>query len=518
MKAKYKGKGGDCMFRIRRDNIRKQKKLDRQQNRMDHKKDIPFKDSEGYIFTYKADISISEVDSAKFRNVKLVPYLNIYSKKNNPFEVSRILYNIRSLKPREELKGLHYKLTGVTKLDNKRFIEIRQTHYWDIEKRDIPDSIEITTVGNGTNKQDVETYILFTTVSYLRHLKNKRIVTKKATLKKDVRKPYIRLTHRNNDKLKLVCITDGTSVNRVKKYEAEKLIKDHPSLSYCSKLKYTEYQTSLSKPTKKIQAQGQMMDKGGDIGKQITDPRTRRERRFVKQKQRKFSRYFTSQFVTGLWVTDPKNPNFEIFEETGMHKRIRHRIRPELFTKPFYNPAKRKKAVEQVKVEKPYVGITISKFPYNKPVVVNYTYSDKEGVVHHPRIENVKMINKNIIKEEPIKRKTKDGALVDDIEQKIICPIKDVEDWMNQEDFHVDKEGNIDSTKWIPYIKVENKTRISYKRPEFHLPKKNKKIKTWHNPDGTRKITPKVIIKNRPNRSEESKLRREMRRKGLTMV
>lgn len=479
----------------------------------------------GYLFEYKAIPTQKDIDFAKFHNIKLTTHINIYSKSNDLKEVIKILSNRDNWSYDNELKYLKYEFVKSIPITNSKLLRIRQSTFWIIEKRELPEFI---------NNENITVYTCFTNLHHLKYLSKKSdvkqwifsdIKSSPDYLLKDI-KHYNRLISKGRvivdnpvvakqclnirsikghkveyitDKTltlkavtkpnkirkpiqnKLVCITDDISVVRLPKYLADERIGLYSSLHYCTKSEYykylnemrgivkKKYKDTIKDRTPKLSVQGSKESINVETGK-TTDKRTRRERRFSLQKKPMTSRQFKSQFVTGKWVLD-EDGKHETFIETGEHKRITHGLRPTLYTKPWYNPLKRKTTIPYEEEEKIVKKIVISKFPYNKEIVVIYTEIDKDGVVHHPRKEHCKMLNKKIIQEN-----SETG------EQIVICSIKNVESWMHQEDYPKDINTNIDATKWIPYVSVTTDTKVIKHKPVFHLPKKQQKTKKWRHP------------------------------------
>jgi hypothetical protein len=481
----------------------------------------------GYLFIYESKPLPGDIEFAKFHNIKLTPYINIYSKYNDILAINKILHN-RGFWPFDnELKYMKYEYVKTIEILNSKLLAIRQSTFWHIEKREIPDFI---------NNENIITYTCFTNVHYLKYLNkkyktkqwvfsdvnkrqshplknvlhynklirkgrvvvtnpvvarqciqrrnkkghtveyitNKTFIKKDVTKPKDIRKPY-------DDKL--VCLTDGITVIRISRFEAEERIARYPTLHYCTKAEYYKYLNEMRGPKPevldkkpKLSVQGSKQSINVETGKK-TDVRTRRERRVSLQKNRKTSRFYKSQFVTGKWVPDADGEH-ESFVETGNVKRISHRMKPEKYTKPWYNPLKRKQAIPYEEEQKLIKRIKINKFPYNKEIVVVYKSVGEDDVVTNKQLEHCKMLNNRIIQEQPTKRTLKNGTEIDDTEQIVICSLKDVDKWCHQEDF----KGPDTDIKWIPYISIETDTKVIKHKPVFKLLRKPKKTKKWHSP------------------------------------
>jgi hypothetical protein len=400
----------------------------------------------GYLFEYEADIDLLDIDFANLNRYKLIPYLNIYSKVHNPFNINRVLHKIRELETCAELQKLKYKLIKSSEITNPKLLQVRRNSHWQVEIEDAKKSI----------------YRACTTLYYLKYLADKKSTTKHVTKSKDIRKHIRGINGRpipfehDPTKQRLVCITDGKSIHRLKQYKADRIVKRFPkTIGFCSKVLYQEMLNNLYHPKDHkpiLSIQGSKIktgsEVGGEIGK-VTDGRTRLERRYVYQKHKKFSRYFKSQFVDG--------------------KTIHHRIKPEVYTKSWYNPAKRKKAIVYEEIIKPVQKIKISKFPYNKPITVLHKVVGKDDVVTNSITQNVKMLNKQIVRDDP-----------DTKEQVVVCSLKDVEKWCYQEDFR--SLDSKEETKWILPVSIETVNKVIRKRPEFHLTPRKQKTKHWLHP------------------------------------
>jgi hypothetical protein len=489
----------------------------------------------GYLHIFKSVPQPKDVTFARLHQIKLTPYLNIYSKYNGIGEINKILNDRHCWPFDNELKYLKYEYVETIKIYDK-LLKIRKACSYEIEKRNLPDFI---------NNENTIVYTCFTTLNYLKYLskkyrvqawaftdkkskpefllkdithynklikKGKVIVTdpvvarqclrlresqghrtefiydktlipKCATKHKEIRKPSIvirqvKVSFENDPfKQKLVCITDGISVHRLKQYKADKIVARFPrKITFCSKILYQEYLEKLREGrVKKLSVQG-CAKNGKWEGKGV-----RKDRRSRLQKRRFYSRHYREQYVTGQWLPENNYQDGVLYPLTdiekderfyrtlGSHKRILHHVRPHRSTTLAYNPANRKKAIEFEKVEKIVPGIEISKFPYNKPICVIYTDEDKDGIVHTHKVENVKMQNKKIILE--------DGE-----DTVVLCSVKDVDKWVHQEDYSHDNDRE---TKWIPYVSIQSHTVTTYKRPINSyrtLPTKIKKKKKWRSP------------------------------------
>jgi hypothetical protein len=451
----------------------------------------------GYLYEYKAKIDSTDISLAKLGQYKLIPYLNIYSnRKNNQFNIDGILRKLRRLSPLKELENPEYKLLKITEIINSALITVRKSCWWKVEKRDIPIVVD---------DKNITVYTGFTTLYYLKHLLDKRFVTKSETIIKTSRRLINKYAPGNHsfehdpEKQKLVCITDGETVWRVKKYKADKITSERPSIMFCSKWAYQVFLDNLYHP--KDQTQPILFTKGGKEGCRNPGTGTRRERRQILQKHKPYSQNYREQIITGKWVSseDILEENllkfkyddrfkerlrlrekrrwngwekYEIFVEDGYKKKIHHYISPKEHVKAYYNPLKRKQAKPSMfeKIETVTRGIHISKFPYNKPITVNYTVKDKDGTEHKNTIkQNVKMVNKHIVYDDPELK-----------EQVVVCPVSDVDKWCYQEDFR--EIGSKEGTRWIPLITVEPITKTKVIIHYDKLPQRKQKIKKWRHP------------------------------------
>jgi hypothetical protein len=145
-----------------------------------------------------------------------------------------------------------------------------------------------------------------------------------------------------------------------------------------------------------------------------------------------------------------------------------------------YEPNKKTKPIQRhEKVERNIKGITISKFPYNQPITVEYKSKQKDGTEKISIEQNVVMRNKQIIKDVP--------------NQKLsitICPVKDVIKWVSQ-DKYSDKEGA--KIPWVNLVTITDFKRTKVVKVPFHLPLKTKTTKHWRHP-----ISPKPINRANP--------------------
>ena len=456
----------------------------------------------GYLFEYKAVPTQKQIEFANLQQVKLVTILNIYSKFNDHSKIDKILSNRQTWPYNNEIKYLDYKLIKSISITG-RLLKVRKSCFWIIERRTIPEiinekSIESYTcftnlyhlkyISNKyrtqcwifTNKKSKHTYLLKDVKHYNRLIKKGRVVViddvvakqclklrasmghktefiydeklipKCATLSKTSRLLSIPKDQPNHSfehdpyQQKLVCITDGTTVWRIKYYQAIKRVAKFPkTITFCSKVMWQNYikemQNGRAKPS--------LSTKGGKPNCKYPGEGTRKERRKVLQKQKISKRYHKVQLINS--------------------KRIIHRMTPIVPTKMFYNPKNRKQHNPSMfdKIETTVKGIEISKFPYNKPIVVIYTRIDKDGIVQHKKIDKVKMINKHIIQQ----------AGDDEIS---ICPVKDVEKWCSQEDYDRVKG---ESPIWTEYIKIVPITKTKLVRRIERIQHIIKK-KQWRHP------------------------------------
>jgi hypothetical protein len=459
----------------------------------------------GYLFEYKAIPTQKDIEFAKLHQIKLVTILNIYSKFNDHTKIDKILSDRHGWSYNTEIKYLNYKLIKSIPITG-RLLKVRKSTFWTIEKREQLDgdsNITYTCFTNlfylkylsskynvqawvFTNKKSKPDFLLKNILHYNKFIKKGRVIVsdpvvarqclkirasqghktefiydktlipKCATKSNIIRKPNNRtwrdikqrvLFEHDPVQQKLVCITDGTTVWRIKYYKALKRVSQFPkTITFCSKKMWQDQEENLKNGIKKPG----LTTKGCKPGANYIGTGTRRERKQYLHNKPRLSRFYKEQFIG--------------------NKRILHHIRPEIYTLPFYNPKNRKQHKPSMfeKIEVTTKGIHISKFPYNKPIVITYIHEDEDGTIHHKKETNVKMINKKLIKDDP------DGK-----DQIVICSVKDVEKWCGQEEYDKVKGEKPD---WTPTISIVPTTKTKVVRKEFHLQRKQKKTKQWRHP------------------------------------
>ena len=373
------------------------------------------------------------------------------------------------------------------------------------------------------------------------------------------------------NKQRLVCITDGNTVTRLKWYKATKIVHDNPSIKFCTKSEYNKYLNELRPkpylPKDKREVIRTLSIQGCKEGANYPGTGVRKDRKALLQKKKSYNRLNFEQYVpeTQKWVTDPEDENFEtlvtypaktinvrkkrytyvprldhhahararkerllkaykeyfaqeerrndkfsgvekwskeFMEILGMVKsgKPEHLIATKLsIIFPGWNDKKMKRFIQYLKLtrhglnykpnvrkqvvvkyekyEKNVKGITISKFPYHQPIVVDYKTTDSDGAEKIVREQNVWVQQKKVLKEDP---ETK--------EMIVLCPIKDVEKWVLQ-----DKYTEEDTCPWKPFIAVTTLTKVAYRKIPFHLPVKKQKKKKWRHPISTNKCESKHL-------------------------
>jgi hypothetical protein len=561
-------------------------------------KNMKAKNKGNYLHLYKSDITKESKEFAKLHQLKLIEFLSVYSHNPNRSNIDKYLETRKDWADDNEVKWGNFKYFSCQPI-NETASKLRINDFWTIQieeefknetyrcfttERYLRHLSKTSCIKawvfhnhpiNGINPKE-KYYKLSDVGQYNSLIRKGKIIVFDPFVAKQCLKlrekfghtvEYIRDEHflpkyndsnkkghrkgapkSNEPKDRLVCITDGTTVTRTKQSKAEDLIKQFPTMKYCSKHKYHTYLDSLNL---------------GVVKQPIADPKgPRKQRRSVKQK-RKFYRHMESQLVE-RWVPD-ETGKYEIYEgaKTIYHKmsptvdtpktqlissksrkkrllskykerfesierRDSHFTSSENWSRQFmeliqlikekkpewkrkavlmiadiypgwndkdirrlieyiqltkhglnYEPNKKKLPVERFKKEvKETKGIEISKFPYNRPIAVEYKSLQKDGTEKISIEPNVVMRNKQIIKDVP--------------NQKLsitICPVKDVIKWVSQ-DKYSDKEGA--KIPWINLVTITTLKRTKVVKVPFHLPVKTKRTKRWKHP-----ISPKPI--NRRN-------------------
>lgn len=153
------------------------------------------------------------------------------------------------------------------------------------------------------------------------YIYDQQLIPKFETKKRHKRKqiytePRLLFEH-DPEKQKLVCITDGITYNRIKKYEADKIIAKHPGIKFCTK---AEYQAYLDKsyhqflPKEKWDSIKTLSVQGDK--RNPKDTRTRKERRYSTNKHKHYSRFYKSQFIRAneKWIPDEDGEHENLVE------------------------------------------------------------------------------------------------------------------------------------------------------------------------------------------------------------
>ena len=448
------------------------------------------KEKPGYLFTYVADVTQNEIDFARLQQIKLATNLSVYSNDANHSRIDETLSQMNNWPDDNEIKWLKWRFVKVEPIVGI-LKHIRKVSYWTVEK--------------SANDNKSEEYICGTTYNYLKFLsikyglKGLKVDDKYFITNKFEIKHHLLTKHPSGHKIEfihdsklipkkgtktvtkrktiepLVCITDGTTVSRIVKSEAEKLIKNFPTMKFCSKIEYKKWLHQFDTKTPKFSKANKVpvLTKQG-AKNDPNNTKDRRSRRLILQKKKLGSRLYSRQRITGHWIDDSSDSNYQVWEETTPKTIIVRRSEPSY--KPRFKYSVKPKMSRLVphkfnKIESDAKRMIITKFPYNKPIVVNYTKKDKDDVIQHIKEDNCLMMNNKIIKYDKEMK-----------EQIVLCSIKDVETWANQEDYKPDKDGKINPEIWHKVATVESYTKTKFERIPFHLPIKNKKTKQWRHP------------------------------------
>jgi len=352
------------------------------------------KQTSGYLLTYKADMTDRLWTFADLHKIKLVDTISVYSNTDDHSEIDKILKDRKNWPYDNEIGYIDYKFIKSEGCPIK-LQKIRKARGWQIEISKNKVILQKSLL-DSTGEKQIEVYSCYTTLNYLKYLQNKYVTKawvfsiinspnkyfklsrvesfnrliqkgkvvvtdkhlaqqclkirstkgytveyiydqtkvplnkcKSVTIPRSSRKHKIvscRVTQEDIDNQRLVCITDGITVNRLKKYKADKLIAQFPTMKFCKKSEYHHYLNELRWKDTKVSVQGDP--------KNPSDKRTRKERRFVKQKNKSYSRGKFKQYIKGeKWVLD----------ETGEYETLVE-VRPKTInvkrSKPSYMPRK----------------------------------------------------------------------------------------------------------------------------------------------------------------------------------
>lgn len=332
----------------------------------------------GYIFTYRSEkLTDRNYTFADLHQIKLVDTISIYSESDDHSIVDSILKNRKQWPYNNEIGYIDYKFDTCVPCPSAKFQLIRKSNGWQISLNNKKTLLEKSLL-SPDGKLLISTYTCMTTVGYLKYLSkkytiagwtfiikgrtttttcpyearileskrnrlggtvnyiyDKTLLPKSVTKKKHKRKrkqvigkPRYDFQH-DPQKQKLVCITDGISVHRLKWYKATKIVNRFPAkIKFCTKAEYNKYLNEI-RPKPMVPK-----DKRDSV-RTLSTPNekgVRKDRRQPLQKRRLYSRHYFKQQIrpNTKWVEDKDDPEFEnLVEIPGKAIVVRkHRHKP----------------------------------------------------------------------------------------------------------------------------------------------------------------------------------------------
>jgi hypothetical protein len=567
-------------------------------------KKVPKELKLGYLHQYRAAPTVKDVDFARLHQIKLVTNINVYSRDLQHNDINRFLSNRGCLPDDNEIKYLMYKFDEVTPLNknldsirraqgwaiekdqDQLIIEGNKVDFYNCfttlghlkflrdkyhPKAWIFSSHSKGSIDPGGKYYKLKVYYSYTgaikqgklivfdpflaeqcirlakklghTIQYIYDeyfIPNYETLDKKKRTRKHIEGVPRLLFESDPERQKLVCITDGITVTRIKKYKAEKLLIEFPTMSYCEKYVYHQYLKELgkSKVTK-------LFEHNPDG--------TRKQRRLHKQKRKLYSRKLQSQFIPNgeHWILDKDGINEDLMpfpSRTILHrikdkkdtpKTVEHHTRDRKerlmrkYREVFAGQERRNDKfsssekwsyqfmdlLAMVRKDKPKREIALKLatiFPgWNDKQMsrfIKYLQLTKHGLNYklkkettpikrvekvETEVQGIKISKLPYGKDIAVEYKTtdKDGAVATKIEQNVkvqqkkivrydkeskgtveICSIGSITKWVMQENY---KEKDC---PWIDFITVVPYKKITLHKIPFHLPDKKKKINKWKHP------------------------------------
>ena len=557
---------------------------------LEHMKAIKYKKPKlGYLFIYKAEPTEKEVEFHRLQQIKLIPTLSIYSGINNRHKIEEILKERNTWSDKTEIKYLNYKFVSVEPL-NEILTKIRRESYWLVEIHEDKTYTCFTTYNRlkylrtlysvqalaFTDKLSKKDYLLKDAKDYNSLINKGRVIVTKPFLRDKCLKLRMSKGHKTefiyNTELipkfktsnkqkrisnykgkvdfqhdpelqRLVCITDGITVSRIKKYKADKLIKEFSKMRFCEKWEWQKYINGLrSNKIIKLSTQG---------SKDGKDLRTRIDRRVIKQKRKLFGKRL--QFIPGKWIEDPTNTEYEILDKsyaktivvkkhlptykTRLPHNAQAKYRKDRLMKEYrkvFNDVERRGKFSPVEKWSTQFMIILNMVKMNKSErdialyiadiftgwndkkikrFITYLKLTKHGLNYQPNKKTTSIKRTNVVEEEvpgiqisklpygqlmaiEYTSKNEDGTekiireqnvrvqqkriIKDDLETKEKIVICPIS---AIEKWVIQKDFvDTDKCKWNPMVSIVPYKKISVKRIEYHLPKRKLKTKKWKHP------------------------------------